>query len=219
MVIQKFSENYHGRDFVMGDLHGCYDLLMTRLEEIEFDREKDRLFAVGDLVDRGTKSLKCLELIFEPWFHSVLGNHEEMMFCGLLDESAGEYQCWVQNGGLWHLDYLNNAHNEAYLLEILAGARYVMPLAFQIDTKEGHTVGILHADPPEFWNEALIRDLRMSTLWGRHRWQSKNTRAVKDIYKVYVGHTPTGGGIVTLGNVHYIDTGAQWTGELTILEI
>lgn len=217
-TIQKFGVNQHGRDFALGDLHGCYDLLMTEMDKVNFDKERDRIFAVGDLVDRGPDSLKCLKLVFEPWFFSVLGNHCEMMFCGLLDRSAGEYQCWVQNGGLWHLDYLTNDHNEAYLYEVLEGARSVMPLAFEIETSSGEAVGVLHADPPPFWNKALIRDLRMNTLWGRTRISTKNTMIVKDIDKVYVGHTPVQG-IQRYGNVYYIDTGGVFNNDLTLLEI
>ena len=77
MVIQKFKENWHGRDFVLGDLHGCLELLQIEMIKVGFNEETDRIFSVGDLVDRGPDSLKCLELVFEPWFHSVLGNHEE----------------------------------------------------------------------------------------------------------------------------------------------
>lgn len=49
-----------GRLFVVGDIHGCYDLLMQQLERVQFNFEKDLLIAVGDLVDSGPDSLKCL---------------------------------------------------------------------------------------------------------------------------------------------------------------
>ena len=41
-----------GRLFSMGDLHGMYNLLMAKLEQICFDFDKDLLVSVGDLVDR-----------------------------------------------------------------------------------------------------------------------------------------------------------------------
>jgi serine/threonine protein phosphatase 1 len=41
-----------GRDFVLGDLHGTTDLLRLLMEHVAFDPKKDRLFSVGDLIDR-----------------------------------------------------------------------------------------------------------------------------------------------------------------------
>jgi serine/threonine protein phosphatase 1 len=75
----KLPTNTQGRDYVIGDLHGCTDLLDKLLAAVEFDKSKDRLFSVGDLIDRGPDSLSCLELLLEPWFFAVMGNHELML--------------------------------------------------------------------------------------------------------------------------------------------
>ena len=68
--------NGGGRDFVVGDLHGHRRLFEFELEHLGFDPACDRVFSVGDLVDRGPHALETLRLIEEPWFHAVLGNHE-----------------------------------------------------------------------------------------------------------------------------------------------
>src|SRR3546814_9783902 len=73
------AANKAGRDFIVGDLHGCLDLLQVELDRLDFDRAKDRLFSVGDLIDRGPDSMGCLRLLREPWFFSVRGNHEDML--------------------------------------------------------------------------------------------------------------------------------------------
>jgi serine/threonine protein phosphatase 1 len=79
--IRRVSANSQGRDFVIGDLHGCLDQLQDKLNSASFEPERgDRLFAVGDLVDRGPDSLGCLKLLQEPWFFSVLGNHDQMFW-------------------------------------------------------------------------------------------------------------------------------------------
>lgn len=75
----KIPANVDGRDFVVGDLHGCYDELMLLLEHVNFNKEQDRLFCVGDLIDRGPKPKECLELLHEKWFYPVLGNHETLL--------------------------------------------------------------------------------------------------------------------------------------------
>jgi serine/threonine protein phosphatase 1 len=78
-LIQKLPSNAIGRDFVIGDLHGCFDLLESLMKAVDFNIHQDRLFSVGDLIDRGPFSLRCLQLITEPWFYAVMGNHETMM--------------------------------------------------------------------------------------------------------------------------------------------
>ena len=72
----RLPENKIGRDFVVGDLHGHRSLFETELERIGFRPDRDRVFSVGDLIDRGPDSLATLALIEEPWFFAVLGNHE-----------------------------------------------------------------------------------------------------------------------------------------------
>jgi len=47
-----FGENREGRDFVVGDIHGMFGHLRMLLKQVSFDAEVDRLFSVGDLVDR-----------------------------------------------------------------------------------------------------------------------------------------------------------------------
>lgn len=75
--------NNIGRDFIIGDLHGYYSLLMDGLKKLKFDFNKDRLFSVGDLVDRGPEPIECLNLLKEDWFYPVMGNHEYMLLSSL----------------------------------------------------------------------------------------------------------------------------------------
>ena len=85
-LIQKMPPNVDGRDYVIGDIHGCFDELIKLLKHIRFDKEKDRLFSTGDLIHRGPKSEECLKLLSdrnnkgERWFFPVLGNHEDIDF-------------------------------------------------------------------------------------------------------------------------------------------
>lgn len=60
-AIQRLPRNERGRDFVIGDLHGCFDELMLLMQHVRFDMTVDRLIAVGDLVDRGPRPRDCLE--------------------------------------------------------------------------------------------------------------------------------------------------------------
>ncbi|EGS9591693.1 serine/threonine protein phosphatase, partial [Salmonella enterica] len=64
--------------WVVGDIHGCYSLLLTRLAKLNFSPDTDLLISTGDNIDRGKENLETLRLLNTPWFISVVGNHEAM---------------------------------------------------------------------------------------------------------------------------------------------
>ena len=47
----------------MSDIHGCFDEFMEMLELIKFTPKTDALYILGDVIDRGDKSLECVEHI------------------------------------------------------------------------------------------------------------------------------------------------------------
>lgn len=66
------------KHYVIGDIQGCYKGLRKSLKLCGFRPNKDKLWAVGDLVARGPDSLSTLEYLYDlgPHFDTVLGNHD-----------------------------------------------------------------------------------------------------------------------------------------------
>lgn len=216
MHIARFNKNEKGRDFVIGDIHGCFSRVTAELTKIGFDETQDRLFSVGDLVDRGPESDKVLEWLAKPWFHAVTGNHEQMLTLykpGRMD--IGMYQ---QNGCSWFM--AKSDFERAEFVQIFKS----LPLAIEVETPEG-VVGIIHAEcPNKDWGVFHEKVGRLSeyeidyALWARGKIDSKNGDNIPGIHKIFVGHTPLSDP-VQLGNVHYIDTVGWSEGRFTIVQL
>jgi serine/threonine protein phosphatase 1 len=224
-AVLRFPLNEHGRDFVVGDIHGMFKHLIKLLADAGFDGETDRLFSVGDLVDRGPDSNRALEWLDEPWFHACRGNHEQFAI-----DSADPEQLdvWVNyNGGEWWMA-LGVEEQEVFRTRFKE-----LPMALEVETRWGR-VGIVHADVPPLlpWErfmdllEARDRDAALYAMWSRNRISGMCTSlpVTGGVQRVYCGHTPTRE-TVQIDNVYYIDTGAAYSfdgyeeARLTMVEI
>ncbi|MBF0281378.1 MAG: symmetrical bis(5'-nucleosyl)-tetraphosphatase [Zetaproteobacteria bacterium] len=67
-----------GRIYAVGDIQGCYNELRRALDQVKFDDRVDKLWVVGDLVNRGPKSAQVLRFLMSIEHASivVLGNHD-----------------------------------------------------------------------------------------------------------------------------------------------
>jgi serine/threonine protein phosphatase 1 len=219
-----YPKNDKGIDYVVGDIHGMFSQLQLQLDEMGFNPEKDRLFSVGDLIDRGPESHLFLDWIKKPWFHSVRGNHEQLLISHFAELPHAD-QNHTMNGGLWYyqLLQLDRELAETMYLECLR-----MPRFLDIETSSG-LVGVVHADTGHVYDwhhfvsaiKARDPNATEAALWSRHRISKQDTKRVRGLKLLYVGHTPVKE-VTQLGNVVYIDTGGcfpQQGGKLTILKV
>lgn len=219
-MIKKFGRNDFGKDYVVGDIHGMFHILQAELNAIGFDEETDRLFSVGDLVDRGPDSEAALDWLNKPFLFAVRGNHEEFVLTSNKDDHmAGVH---AANGGIWFHTMPTDQQNEF----IIAFAE--LPLAIEVEVAGGR-VGIVHAEVPlKDWNfmQTLYNTnqdyFESIILWSRNIISSYQRgdiiQNVEGIDRVYVGHTPVKNP-VNVGNIRYIDTGAVFGRNLTIEEL
>ncbi len=88
------------RRIVIGDVHGHYEGLMTLLEAIAPGSD-DKLYFLGDLIDRGPQSAQVVDFVKENNHACLLGNHEEMLLNILTygDVTSSVMQSWLYSGG------------------------------------------------------------------------------------------------------------------------
>jgi serine/threonine protein phosphatase 1 len=217
-----FTKNTLGDDYIIGDIHGHYDRLMEHLDKHKFDFNVDRLFCVGDLIDRGPESAKVIELLSEDWFFSLLGNHEYFMLSGLKHNNSKHKMLWLQNGGEWI------ASSNPTLWPQWFEALSQLPIAMQLEGKDGKTYGLVHADfASNHWADYSHFDHEEleTCLWSRSNFASRSQHSVEGIDYLVHGHNSTGHRVdgissaLLLGNRYYIEPGAFKGEEFILLAI
>ncbi|MHD0644727.1 metallophosphoesterase [Pseudomonas aeruginosa] len=214
--IKEITYSGEGKIFVVGDIHGAYDLLKEAMRAARFDQNKDLLLVVGDLLDRGPDSWRVANFLKMPYVHAVRGNHEDF----LIEMYAGEVEPpeeviemfdrrWPQNGLKW---WLSVKHEQR--LEIINSIRQ-LPVILEVKTPRG-SFGVVHADVPSgmSWQDfkkaiaANDENTLAYALEGRRRLARGDDTPVPGIGRIFVGHTVQGEGMSKLGNIYYLDTGA-----------
>lgn len=218
-TVLRVARNALGRDLAVGDVHGHFSRLREALDAVGFDPTRDRLFSVGDLVDRGPESEEVLHWLAQPWFQAVQGNHESLALSHVNGQWL-DYAMYRNAGGGWFLD-MQPQRQAQY------AARFAdMPLAIEIDTGQG-PVGILHADcPVPRWRDLLdlLETVPIPTRaqevcqWSRKRLHDGDERGVDGLRALLVGHTPLAA-VRVLGNVWHLDTGGWSQGHFTLLDL
>jgi serine/threonine protein phosphatase 1 len=212
-----YPSNGVGRDLIVGDIHGCFDQLMSALRAIDFNYTCDRLFSVGDVIDRGSQSFDCADLIYEHWFYPVQGNHEQMMWYSLLYQNNAYINIWIQNGGLWF------RQEDSQLLKDIAYLQQKLPLVISVGEGDSR-FNIVHAElikksntlvtNADIDNWTFSEDEEESMVWGRAiaRGWNKSASDVKrhqseELSKTYVGHTAFKPRPVQIEQQVFLDTG------------
>lgn len=136
--------------YIIGDVHGCYDTLLSLIEKLP--NKNAKLVFVGDLIDKGEKSAQVIEYVKKNNHDCILGNHEIMMMQALKDRENKEYfYNWKMFGGMQTMEsYKDCVHNIKEHLQWLETLPYY--LKFDLPDENGYRLLVTHGAGLPFYD-------------------------------------------------------------------
>lgn len=195
-----FDERRSGMIYCMGDIHGNYEGYCELLQKMRFS-DRDTLYTIGDIVDRGQEGMKVLlDMMMRPNVFPILGNHDYMAYNCLqwLSEEITEESIrqlegeklhaiseWIENGGGDTITEFRRLTKEERELVL----EYFGEFAFYEEVEAGGKSFVLvHGGLPDFSPEKPLEDYEPAEMiWDRCDYSKTY---FPDKYLV-TGHTPT----------------------------
>lgn len=186
--------------YVMGDIHGEYYKFVDLLSKISL-QEKDTLYVLGDVLDRGRHPIKVLEMMMQmPNVKLLAGNHEFMaieffdFFCeditkkkitDFSDEMVENLSDWLENGARPTLEEFMRLSER----QRNAVTDYIIDVSAYKKIKVLNRKYLLvHAGLGNFSKDKKLTDYSLQELiWDRADYTTKYF----DDTLVVTGHTPT----------------------------
>lgn len=208
------------RTFVIADIHGNYQPLLSVFRDSGFDYRNDLLISLGDLVDRGPEPVKVVdELLKIRHLINIKGNHDHWFFEYL--SSGISNNVWLFQGGMATLkDYEKHPKAKQRHLEFFASASL-----YYVDEKNRLFV---HAgfDPYRSFHEQKTSPETL--LWDRLLFRVAsdhhlNKTDFHEFTEIFIGHSPTQ--LVTsdfpvhFANLWMMDTGAGHRRYLSMMDV
>ena len=218
------------KTFVVGDIHGGLKALEQVLERTPYSR-KDQFIFLGDYVDGWSESAPVISFLQKFSEHQkctfLRGNHDELLTNYL--ESGNANPMWLEHGGMSgkkSYDALSENEKQHHILFLRNLENYIIDKKNRLYCHAGFTnqFGPEH----EYYANTVY--------WDRTLWEmvcsldtnlspidAKYPKRLKNFKEIYIGHTPT----TKIGRTHptnfanvwNIDTGAAFTGPLTIIDV
>ena len=176
--------------YAIGDIQGCCDEFETLLDRLEFDPARDRLWLVGDLVNRGPRSLDVLRKVkaLGSAAITVLGNHDLHLLAAALTPSEqlkpqdtlgpiftapdrDELLDWLRHQPLLHLDaalgytMIHAGLPPQWDLELAQSCARELEAALRDDDRCMELFAHMYGDRPNRWSDKLrgVERLRFIT--------------------------------------------------------
>lgn len=202
------------RTFVMGDIHGANRAVKQCLERSAFDYENDTLICLGDVCDGWPETKQCVdELLKIKKLIYLLGNHDSWGLQWMKGIPTSDI--WLTQGGNatvesyedgipdTHIKFFENAHPY-----FIIDNRLFVHAGFDLERSlEDQTTEIF------LWDRSLAR-------LALNLFQKKEWIRLSTFKEIYIGHTPVAGGKpIHSCEVWLMDTGAGWSGPLSMMDI
>lgn len=168
--------------YLIGDIQGCCDALDRLLAQVGFSPSRDQIFLLGDLVNRGPRSLETLRRLrgFGAAATCLLGNHDLNLLAvahGVRRPQPGDTMNDILEApdrAEW-LDWLRHRHLAVFehgWLMVHAGVvpqwdvAQTMALAAEVEALIASPalakfLPAMYGDHPTRWSDALVGDARL----------------------------------------------------------
>lgn len=207
------------RRFVIGDIHARQNALKEVLEKCKFDKEKDTLIVLGDVVDGGKESKQVVdELLTIKNIVYIIGNHDFWHIEYLKNKKTPNE--WVTQGGANTLKSYGGKvlgmDTDSLFLDL---KNVDIPQSHKDFFKKGlfyfefENMLFVHGgyDP----NKPIVEQDFQSLMWDRDLIKNAHTIEIKGYDKVFVGHTSTQMIEREFVNYHCRDCSEEWSTDVT----
>ncbi len=206
------------KTYAIGDIHGACIALIQCFELSKFSYKKDRLIVMGDVCDGYPDVKECFdELLKIKHCDFVIGNHDMWTLDWALRGNKPEI--WTSQGGNRTMASYNGGPMPKTHIDFLKGGQLWIERNEQVFVHGGFDPDVplsSHNAQTLVWDRKLLE-----MAWRKHAERRKcKLGRYKDIF---IGHTTTEL-YDTLKPIHAcnvwnIDTGAGWSGKLTIMDV
>ena len=204
--------------FAIGDIHGAYKALMQCFERSGFNYDRDRLIVLGDVCDGYPQVRECIdELLKIRHCDFIIGNHDQWALDWALYGRRPEI--WTSQGGSrtiasYHGGPMPQAH-----IDFLKGGQLWLELDGRIFVHGGFYPNIPLGNQTAqkiMWDRGLL-----DTAW-KSSWAGIDEK-FGGFDDIFLGHTTTqfyrSLEPIHVCNIWDLDTGAGWSGKLTIMNV
>jgi serine/threonine protein phosphatase 1 len=213
------------RTLVVGDTHGAYDALQQVLKAAAYAPATDQLVVLGDTLDGWSEGPAILDyyLSIQAAGHNlvyVLGNHD-IAFLDWVDDDCNEHPLARYGGKVTVAAYttVHAADVERHYEWLKAQHAYYIDEANRCYVHAGWNTAYAFNDP--------IQLTQQEYWWNRTFWQGmwEGGNLGAQFTEVFIGHTPTlnfepyADKPLTRRNVHNLDTGAAFSGCVTVMDV
>lgn len=206
------------KTLVVGDIHGAYKALLQCFKRAGFDYGLDRLIVLGDVCDGYPEVRQCIdELLKIKKCDLIIGNHDMWALDWALRGDTPEI--WTSQGGRQTIASYGDGPMPQAHIDFLKSGKPLMESGKMLFVHGGYNPAAkLENQKLEFltWDRTLL-----ATAWKR-RLRRPGCK-LGPYEAIFMGHTTTEL-YHTLEPVHAcnvwdLDTGAGWSGKLTIMDV